>query len=95
MVIFAQHNLLTDPPFTRVDLVTCRNLLIYFEPALQQRVIPSFHYALKPSGYLMLGASETVGQFTNFFDPAEKAHKIFVRKAGSAGCATKDRRRCR
>jgi two-component system, chemotaxis family, CheB/CheR fusion protein len=82
VVIFAQHNLVTDPPFTRVDLITCRNLLIYFEAALQQRIIPSFHYALKPGGYLMLGASESVGQFTNFFEPHEKAQKVFVRKPG-------------
>ncbi len=80
MVIFAQHNLLTDPPFTRVDLISCRNMLIYLEPALQQRIIPAFHYALKPSGYLVLGTSESVGQFTNFFEPVEKNHKIYARK---------------
>lgn len=84
MVIFAQHNLLTDPPFTRVDLITCRNLLIYFEPAVQQRIIPSFHYALRPNGFLMLGASESVGQFTNFFEPLEKSQKVFVRKPGAS-----------
>src|ERR1044071_6460175 len=67
MVIFAQHNVLQDPPFTRVDLITCRNMLIYFEPALQQKIIPAFHYALKPDGFLVLGSSESVGQFHNLF----------------------------
>ncbi len=82
MVIFAQHNLLTDPPFTRVDLISCRNMLIYLEPALQQRIIPAFHYALKPGGFLVLGSSESVGQFSNFFEAAEKNHKIYARKSG-------------
>ena len=82
MVIFAQHNLLTDPPFTRVDLISCRNMLIYLEPALQQRIIPAFHYALKPGGFLVLGTSESVGSATNFFEVAEKNHKIYVRKTG-------------
>ncbi|HTI72644.1 MAG TPA: chemotaxis protein CheB [Candidatus Limnocylindria bacterium] len=84
MVVFAQHNLLTDPPFTRVDMITCRNLLIYFEPALQQRVLPSFHYALKPGGFLVLGASESIGHFSDFFDAVEKSQKIYQKKAVSA-----------
>ena len=80
MVIFAQQNLLTDPPFTRVDLISCRNLLIYLEPALQQKIIPAFHYALKPNGYLLLGTSESVGQFSNLFAPAAKSHKVYLKK---------------
>jgi two-component system CheB/CheR fusion protein len=82
LVIFAQQNLLTDPPFTRVDLISCRNMLIYIEPALQQKIIPTFHYALKPAGMLVLGASESVGAFTNLFTAAEKAQKIYLKKQG-------------
>jgi two-component system, chemotaxis family, CheB/CheR fusion protein len=59
--VFARHNVLVDPPFSRVDLISCRNLLIYLEPPLQQRVVAILHYALKPSGFLWLGASETIG----------------------------------
>lgn len=79
-VIFAQQNLLTDPPFTRVDLISCRNMLIYLEPALQQRIIPSFHYALRPNGCLVLGSSESVGQFSNLFEPFDKGQKIYFKK---------------
>ncbi|HEX4265310.1 MAG TPA: CheR family methyltransferase [Verrucomicrobiae bacterium] len=79
-VVFAQHNLLQDPPFTRVDLITCRNMLIYFEPELQQKIIPSFHYALKPDGHLVLGSSESVGQFHNLFNTVEKTHRIYSKK---------------
>lgn len=84
MVIFAQQNLLTDPPFTRVDLISCRNLLIYLEPALQQKIIPAFHYALKPNGYLLLGTSESVGPFTTLFGPAAKSHKIYLKKPAAS-----------
>lgn len=80
MVVFAQHNLLQDPPFTRVDLISCRNMLIYFEPALQQKLIPAFHYALKPGGHLLLGSSESVGQFHNLFATVEKTHRIYSKK---------------
>lgn len=80
MVIFAQQNLLTDPPFTRVDLISCRNMLIYIEPALQQKILPTFHYAMKPNGHLVLGTSESIGSFTNLFSSAEKPHKIYVKK---------------
>jgi two-component system CheB/CheR fusion protein len=82
-VIFAQHNLVQDPPFTRVDLITCRNMLIYFEPALQQKIIPAFHYALKPDGFLVLGSSESVGQFHNLFNTVEKTHRIYSKKPAS------------
>lgn len=84
MVVFAQQNLLTDPPFTRVDLISCRNLLIYLEPALQQKIIPAFHYALKPHGYLLLGTSESVGQFANLFANAAKNQKVYVKKAAAS-----------
>lgn len=67
MVIFAPHNLMTDPPFTKLDIITCRNLLIYFVPELQKKLIPLFHYALNPGGLLMLGSAETIGQASDLF----------------------------
>ena len=67
MVIFAPQNLIMDPPFTRMDIVSCRNLLIYLSPELQKRLLPLFHYSLNPGGVLLLGKSETVGEFTDFF----------------------------
>jgi len=80
MCVFARQNLLSDPPFSRMDLVSCRNVLIYLEPALQQNIIPTFHYALKPGGFLFLGASESVGSFTDLFEPVEKKHRIYAGK---------------
>ena len=59
--VFARQNLLSDPPFSRLDLISCRNLLIYIEAGLQQKILPTFHYALKPNGFLLLGASESIG----------------------------------
>ena len=78
--IFAQHNLLHDPPFSQMDLICCRNLLIYLEPVLQSKVISLFHYASRPKGYLILGASEGLGSSTNLFVPEDRAHKIFSKK---------------
>ncbi len=83
MVVFARHNLICDPPFSRMDLISCRNLLIYLEPSLQQKAISTFHYALRPDGILFLGASESIGTLTDLFEPAEKKHKIYLRKAGA------------
>ena len=83
MVVFARQNLIADPPFSRMDLISCRNLLIYLEPSLQQKAIPTFHYALKPHGFLLLGASESVSGFTELFDPVDKKHKIYIKKAGA------------
>ena len=65
MLVFAPQNLIEDPPFTKLDLLSCRNLLIYLDAALQKRLFPIFHYALKPGGLLFLGSSETLGVFTN------------------------------
>ncbi|HET9679868.1 MAG TPA: CheR family methyltransferase, partial [Gammaproteobacteria bacterium] len=79
-VIFAQQNLITDPPFSRMDMISCRNLMIYLEPSLQQKAVPTFHYALKQDGYLLLGASESISTFTHLFEPLTKKHKIFLRK---------------
>lgn len=80
MVVFARQNFISDPPFSRMDIVSCRNLLIYLEPTLQNKALPTFHYALKPGGFLLLGASETVGRFTDLFEPVDRNHKIFVKK---------------
>lgn len=81
MVVFARHNLIGDPPFSRMDLISCRNLMIYLETALQQKALPTFHYALKPGGFLFLGASESIGNFAHLFEAADKKHKIYARKA--------------
>ncbi|MDX2055800.1 MAG: protein-glutamate O-methyltransferase CheR [Polyangiaceae bacterium] len=78
MVVFARQNLITDPPFSRMDLISCRNLLIYLEPSLQKKAMPTFHYALKPGGFLLLGASESVGAFTDLFEPIDRKHKVYV-----------------
>lgn len=80
--VFSRHNVLADPPFSRVDLVACRNLLIYLEPELQQQILPLLHYALKPGGYLWLGSSESVGASRNLFDVEDARNKFFCRRAG-------------
>lgn len=82
VIVFARQNLLNDPPFSRMDLITCRNLLIYIEPSLQKKMMPMFHYALKPRGYLFLGASESVGPFTDLFALVNKKHKIYCKRSG-------------
>jgi len=80
MCVFARQNLITDPPFSRMDLISCRNLMIYLEPALHRKIIPTFHYALKPNGFLFLGASETVGANTDLFATVDKKHRIYTKK---------------
>jgi len=80
MCVFAPHNILSDPPFSRVDFISCRNLLIYFESAAQKKVISMFHYALNDGGYLMLGESETIGTLGNLFANVNKKYKIYSRK---------------
>lgn len=79
MIVFAKHDLIQDPPFLRIDLISCRNLLIYFDGALQQKVINIFHYALNPGKYLLLGKSETVGSATSRFHTVDKKWKLFRR----------------
>ncbi len=76
-VVFAVQDVMRDPPFSRLDLLVCRNLLIYLEPAAQKKLIPLFHYTLKPDGVLFLGASETVGRFTDLFSPVSKKWNIY------------------
>jgi two-component system CheB/CheR fusion protein len=75
--VFSPHNVIRDPPFSRLDLVSCRNLLIYFGPDMQDEVIPTFHYALRPGGYLFLGTSENVSQFSELFTPLDKKNRLF------------------
>ncbi|MCL4767068.1 MAG: PAS domain-containing protein [Hyphomicrobiaceae bacterium] len=78
-VMFARQNLLTDPPFSRMDLVSCRNLLIYLEPAAQQRVLALCHFGLREGGYLFLGNAETVGRNAELFEPVSKKWRIYRR----------------
>jgi two-component system, chemotaxis family, CheB/CheR fusion protein len=81
LCIFARHDVTRDPPFSRIDLVSCRNLLIYLDSVLQKRVIPLFHYALNAEGVLLLGRSETVRAFSDLFGPVdEKRLKIYAKK---------------
>jgi two-component system CheB/CheR fusion protein len=78
--IFARQNLTKDPPFSKLDLISCRNVMIYLGEALQRRAMTIFHYALRPNGYLLLGSSETVGNFTELFAPADRKHRIYRKK---------------
>ena len=81
--IFAQHNVLNDPPFSQMDLICCRNVLIYLEPILQSKVISLFHYALRLGGYLVLGTSEGLGTASNMFATEDRAYKIFSKKSSA------------
>ncbi len=78
--IFSPHNLIKDPPFSRLDLISCRNLLIYLEADLQKKLLPLFHYALNPCGFLFLGPSENVASRSEFFRAVDQPHRIFQRK---------------
>ena len=80
MCVFAKQDVTADPPFSKLDLVMCRNLLIYLGPALQKKLLPIFHYSLKPAGFLILGDFETVGEFDNIFKVANKRFKIYSKK---------------
>ena len=88
MCIFARQNVAKDPPFSNLDLISCRNLLIYLGPLLQKRVIPTLHYALKPNGYLMLGTAENLGAYGEYFATVDKKYKIFQKKGGSTHLLT-------
>ncbi len=77
MVVFAVQNLIQDPPFTRLDLLSCRNVMIYLEPELQARVIPAFHYALRPGGVLFLSPSEGIGSHTELFESIHRKWNVF------------------
>jgi two-component system CheB/CheR fusion protein len=84
LCIFSPHSVIRDPPFSRIDLVSCRNLLIYFGPDVQGQVIPTFHYSLRQGGYLFLGTSENVSQFGDLFTPLDKKHRIFRKRDDGA-----------
>ena len=77
MVVFAKQDVLKDPPFSRLDLITCRNLLIYLDADAQKIILPMFHYALNKNGHLLLGNSETVGEFSDLFTAADKRWKLY------------------
>src|SRR5262249_22208079 len=79
MCVFARHNVLADPPFSRMDVITCRNVLIYLEPVLQRRLMPMIHYALKSSGFLWLGSSESIGSFTELFEVEDAKNKLYTK----------------
>ncbi len=85
MVLFSRHDVTESPPFLRLDLISCRNLLIYFNQKLQQQVFPVFHYALQPRGILFLGRSESVGSFSDLFDTEQAKHRIFRRRGAAVG----------
>ena len=80
MIVFADQNVIKDPPFSRLDLVSCRNLLIYMEPVLQKKVLPLFHYTLTHQGILFLGTSESIGEFSHLFSAISSKWKIFKTK---------------
>jgi len=81
MCVFARQNMVKDPPFSRLDLISCRNAIIYFGPDLQKKLFPVLHYALKQKGFLFLGSSESVGAYANLFNLEDKKYKIYSKKA--------------
>ena len=87
MLVFAVQNAIKDAPFTKLDLISCRNFLIYVEPEMQNRLIPLFHYSLKPGGVLFLGSSESIGRFADLFQTLHKKWKFFEAKGTAAAAA--------
>jgi two-component system, chemotaxis family, CheB/CheR fusion protein len=85
MLIFSEHDLIQAPPFSRLDLISCRNLLIYMSGALQKKLMPLFHYALNPGGMLFLGSSESVGEFAQLFAPLDRKWKLYQRQEEAFG----------
>ncbi|MCK5541524.1 MAG: PAS domain S-box protein [Desulfobacterales bacterium] len=83
MCVFAVQNITQDPPFSHIDLVSCRNVLIYFDVAFQETAIPLFHFSLKPSGFLLLGTSETMGRFPQFFDVVDQKANLYKKRFSS------------
>jgi two-component system CheB/CheR fusion protein len=80
MLVFSEQNVINHPPFSKLDLISCRNLLIYMGGDLQKKLIPLFHYALNPGGFLILGTSETVGEFADLFAPLDRKLKLYQRR---------------
>lgn len=85
LLVFSEQDLIKDPPFSRLDLICCRNLLIYFDASLQKKLIPLFHYALNPGGMLFLGSSEGVGDFDSLFSVLDRKAKLYLRKEDVLG----------
>ncbi|MBK8482402.1 MAG: PAS domain-containing protein [Proteobacteria bacterium] len=85
MLVFSEQNVIRDPPFSKLDLISCRNLLIYLDGDLQKKLIPLFHYALLPGGFLLLGTSETVGDFPELFAALDRKQKLYQRKEDRLG----------
>jgi len=85
MLVFSEQNVIKDPPFSKLDLISCRNLLIYMGGDLQKKLIPLFHYALNPGGMLFLGTSETVGEYSDIFDILDRKSKLYLRKEDFPG----------
>jgi two-component system CheB/CheR fusion protein len=85
MCIFSTHSVVKDPPFSKLDLISCRNLLIYLDAGLQDRLMQTFHYALRPGGYLCLGQSESITRKTKLFATLDKTHRIFQRREIAGG----------
>ncbi len=82
-IVFAPQSIIKDPPFTRMDLICCRNFLIYLDTEIQKRVLPLFHYSLNPGGILFLGSSESIGHLADYFSSVDSHWKIFQRNEGS------------
>ena len=85
MLVFSEQDLIKDPPFSKLDLISCRNLLIYMDTELQRKIVPLFHYALSPGGFLFLGTSETVSEFTDLFATLDRKLKLYQRKEDLRG----------
>ena len=84
MCVFSSHSVIKDPPFSRMDLISCRNLLIYVDAAMQERLVPVFHFALRPNGYLFLGTSENISRHQDLFRQLDKKHRLFQRRGHSS-----------
>jgi len=85
MIVFSEQDIIKDPPFSKLDLLSCRNVLIYMDRRLQKKLIPLFHYALNPGGFLFLGPSETVGEFENLFETLGRKSKLYRKKDVNSG----------
>ena len=88
MCVFARHDVTRDPPYSRMDLISCRNLLIYLEPSLQEVVFATFHYALRPEGFLVVGPAETASASSALFSALDEKHRIYSRNVASRSPTT-------
>src|SRR5882762_8271881 len=84
LCVFAKHNVLEDPPFSRMDVISCRNMLIYLEPVMQEHLMPTLHYSLKSAGVLLLGGSESTGAYSDLFDPIDPKRRFYGRKPNTS-----------